>query len=685
MDFSKLDSKKLNENQSRAVQWKKDSPLLVLAGPGSGKTLVLTQRVASLIKEEPEASFCVLGLTFTTKAADEMRKRVEKYLGPESSRARLTTFHSFCAEVLRQHGSHLGLRPDFKILNQEADRLLVLNEAIQKVSLDPSYNLPGNGQTELVKVMNMVDYLLREGDDVESQSQNQGQAQSHGDMADLSLPFHDSSKKLIPQIYKSYIDTLIQKNHLDFGTLLVCCLRLFRSVPRIAKLYCTIYPYVCVDEYQDTNKVQDDLIRYLSPPKQKNNLFVVADDDQIIYQWNGASPERLEKLKRDYNMEVIQLPESFRCPAQIVEIANKLISHNGRRSPHKQPLTSAQPQPTQRDRGKGVVKCFSFSDQDEEMQWIATNIADQIKKNIFQPKDCVILTRNKKLLNFASATLKAQGLFPHLVVRKDEFQSAPLRFVHSALRLENAPQNKDQLQRLCKAFHDLSGRNIQVERVNAKSAFLAESTSLHEGALLKDFLDLAKASVTDKTRFLLKTLQEDLIDWRQYDKFSKAVLDWASKERRKERDATNGAMNELDEEIEVWNSLKDEIYRDAGQNPPPLGEFLQKLDLRSKVPEPRPNHILCLTVHLAKGREFHHVYLAGLAEDQLPSYYAIKKGDKSREMEEERRNCFVAITRVQSSLTLTCSNKYYGWRKSPSRFLTEMGIQVPAFIQPAVI
>ncbi|RMG23655.1 MAG: ATP-dependent helicase, partial [Armatimonadetes bacterium] len=328
-----LDLTKLNENQRRAVKWDK-GPLLVLAGPGSGKTLVLTMRVARLIQENPDSRFRVLGLTFTTKAADEMRDRVEQHLGPDARRARLTTFHSFCAEVLRQHGSHLGLRPDFEIITQDADRFRYLDVAIQEAGVEDMPAVNGRG------IVKMIDHLLREG---------------HDGSDDMPLPFPGTDKGWIRPVYRSYMEVLLRDNRLDFGLLLVSCLRLFRQRPRIAKHYRIVYPYVCVDEYQDTNKVQDLLLRALCP-EDGANLFVVADDDQIIYQWNGASPERLHKLRLDYGMPVIQLPESYRCPPPVIALANNLIQFNLARSPDKKALTSAL-----KERSAGAVRVCQFS------------------------------------------------------------------------------------------------------------------------------------------------------------------------------------------------------------------------------------------------------------------------------------------------------------------------------------
>ena len=290
-----LDLDSLNANQRRTVDWN-DGPMLVLAGPGAGKTLVLTTRVARLIQETPDKRFRVLALTFTTKAAEEMRRRVAHLLGPRMRRTRLTTFHGFAADVLRQHGSHFGLRPDFAILNHDEDRHLLLQDAIQDAG---HAGIPAGATAK--GLLPMVDRLLRDGHD-------------GGESQDAPLPFAAPGKEWIRPIYRAYFRRLIEGNHLDFGALLVCCLRLFRERPPIARDYRIVYPFACVDEYQDTNRVQDLLLRALYPDRN-SNLFVVADDDQAIYQRNGASPERLRRLRTDYAMEVVQLPEGDKSSA----------------------------------------------------------------------------------------------------------------------------------------------------------------------------------------------------------------------------------------------------------------------------------------------------------------------------------------------------------------------------------
>lgn len=620
----------LNVNQLKAVNWDQ-GPLLILAGPGSGKTRVLTRRVARLIRDSADARFRVLGLTFTTKAADEMRERVENLLGSSTRRARMTTFHSFSAGVLRQHGNHIGLRSDFEILARDEDRVRVIDESIRKIE---SPHMPTVGGTGVIR---MIDYLFRE---------------AYDGAENTELPFNGSPRTWIRAVYNNYLDTLIAANHLDYGALLVCCLRLFRERPRIARHYRIVYPHVCVDEYQDTNKCQDLILRYLSPV-DRSSLFVVADDDQIIYQWNGASPARLDALRNDYHMEVIQLPESYRCPAAVVELANNLIRFNIDRSSDKLALTAAGAASS-----SDPVRVCRFRDQSSEVKWVASDIL----KRAFPPRDIVVLARSTKVLESAAHALKGSGVVAYLNKSKYEMESAPLRFVYAALRLAIGPRETDQMKVMCKAFFDMTGIDVRVERAEAEG-------DAQGGSLLRGFLKIIEDEPVDNdVSIVIGALRDHLLDRLQYVEFANAVFGWY-------RDAGDGMDDEAKDEFDIWNYLVRKVSREVGKDAP-LSRFMQEMDLRPKIVPPSRDAVQCLTIHGAKGREFRHVYLIGLAEDQLPSFHATKTGANPRVLEEERRNCFVAITRTQATLTLTYADSYYGWPKRPSRFLREMGLNI---------
>jgi DNA helicase-2/ATP-dependent DNA helicase PcrA len=351
-------------------------------------------------------------------------------------------------------------------------------------------------------------------------------------------------------------------------------------------------------------------------------------------------------------MEVIQVPESYRCPPPVVVLANNLIKHNIERSPDKEPLVSAvDPEHAEE------VRVEKFADQQQEMAWVANDIATQR----VDPGQCTVLARNGKLLRAAADALREAGLSPYLVIHKNEFESGLLRFVHSSLRLANAPRDHEQLERLCTAFFHLTGIEVRPEDADVEG-------ELQGGSLLRGFVAVGETTVEEDSQpaALLCRLREQLLERLNHRDFVRETLEQFA-----------GAMTpDADEEaaeVQVWNDLERQVRQQFG-DAPTLNQFLHELDLRQKTSPPRKGDVQCLTIHLAKGKEFEYVYLVGLAEDQLPSYFAKQKGDNSRELEEERRNCFVAITRVQSTLTLTYASSYSGWAKQPSRFLSEMGV-----------
>ncbi len=632
-----LDHSALNANQQAAVAWEK-GPLLVLAGPGSGKTKVLTTRIVRLVSESPEKRFRILGLTFTTKAADEMRSRIDTMITDGRDRVQLGTFHSFAADVLRQHGSHVGFRPDFVILNQTADREAVLLDAIRECARNGI-----DTDDDDVKLLPFLDRLLdtcTRSDEVRSRVRDP-------DLADKAAA-----------LFAQYREELEKTNHLDFPCLLSKAIELLESKPAVARLLRTTYTRVCVDEFQDTNYAQYRFLRAVvgaSPP----DLFVVADDDQIIYQWNGASPERLSELRSDYKMSVVQLPANYRCPPAVIDLANKLIQNNLSRSSDKQPLVAIKVE----DRADSV-RIKGFGDAEEEMAWVAADIAG--RGNAAHPK-CVVLARTKKVLEAAAAALQAAGVTPTLNVRKDEFESVPFRWLHSVLRLANARGDREQLRRVCKAFYSIDGLDLRVEQVVASAAVTG-------GDLLRAWFDetLAKDSISDLSREYLTTLRARIVSRLDFRAFIGMSLDWF---KRITADATRDqeALGDFEAEESTWRELVQTIGDRLG-DALTLEAFLQEMDLAPKVAQPPPNATRCLTIHSSKGMEFEHVYLVGLVEDQLPSFQAVKKGAESRELQEERRNCFVAITRARESLTMTYAQAYWGWTRQPSRFLYEMGV-----------
>lgn len=622
----------LSEAQRGAVEWS-GGPLLVLAGPGAGKTEVLAARAARIIRTTPKRRFRVVGLTFTNLAAGEMKERVGLRLGGNSDRARIGTFHSLCASVLRQHGSHLGLRPDFRILHLASERARLLADALGSRApwgIQP----PPAG-----RIARNLDHLFRRVPEREAEPPGEAGVESGWD----------------GRLLRAYVSRLIRNNCMDYGSLLYCVLDLVRAQPRIAADFPIAYPQVLVDEYQDTSAIQDRILRELWPPGS-GEFFVVADDDQMIYQWNGASPERIEALREDYRMTVYPLPETYRCAPEVVDRANRLMAASPSASPRRAPLVAAA-----RDAGPGVARVKSCPDSAAEVTWVA----DDIARRSLAAGDCAVLARNGRLVEAAHREIRKAGIAAWCRAPREEFASPAIRWILAGLRLAGAPRDGAYLRLLVKALRDLGGASPSPAAVEARA-------DVENGALLAALVDDPVAATdSSPAGALIGTLRRRLVERADYRGFLRESLDLLEPEEAQVGDAAD--REETREEFRVWRSLTAQVRKQVGKDAS-LGRFLHEIDLRPLVAEPAPDEVQCLTIHQAKGKGFRHVYLIGLAEDLLPSHYAKRNGANGPQIEEERRNCFVAITRASETLTLTCAASYHGWPKSPSRFLADMGL-----------
>ena len=626
--------KKLNTNQLAAAQWD-EGPLLVLAGPGSGKTATLTARVARIVEQSRDESFRILCLTFTRKAAAEMRERLLKLVPDARDRVLLTTFHSFATDILRQHGSHFGLSPDFEIL-EESERIGLIKSVLAEKAHDLTKFLSAE------KALTAVDFLLRNV------------------TPDAQVPtlLKDSEAGQQLQIlFARYKELLKQQNCLDYGSTLYFCEELLRERPRVSKQLRTVYRYVCVDEFQDTNVAQYRVLRALAPDKDAN-VFIVGDDDQVIYQWNGASPTRVRELEQHYDLTTIQLPENYRCPPEVVALANALIVHNGERSADKKPLLSMKA-----GTGKDPIELLAFEDDQREAEGIAERVKARLLSGV-RPADVVVLARATKLLERVQRALEALSVPSHVQRRKPQFESAPLRFITSALKLALVRSDDDLASTVTKALSDCVEQDSSEEELAGFSAQLNGDQLEALGALVAD------------SNAVPEPLQEAV--WAlvrgQYAAFIQQALTYFDSVESATREGGDEQYAEYTTERRVWQSIIREIGGEDDAYSLSLGQFLQELALANKTPEAPSNSVRCLTVHSSKGLEFLHVYLVGMSEDQLPSFQSKKSGDGSREMQEERRNCFVAITRTIETLTMSYGERYNGWRKAPSRFLFEMGL-----------
>lgn len=626
--------------QSKAVLWD-EGPLLILAGPGSGKTRVLTCRIARLLKATEEKTFRVLGLTFTNKAADEMRDRVANMVPNLGDRLFLGTFHSFCADILRQHGAHLSIKPDFRIYSNDADRQEIIGEAIRRIQSE-SKDI-STSDSSLLALIDRLKTNLITPDDSEQR---------------ITDPVQ---RKKVRLVYEAYESELRTRNALDFNSLIYYTCLLFRQYPAFAKRYRTVYPYWCVDEFQDTNFAQYELLRLMATPDFKN-VFVVADDDQIIYQWNGASHKRIENFQSDFGAAVIQLPTNYRCPAEIVELANNLIANNLLRHSGKQPLDAAKPRAKS---PSDAYKVMHYDSQDAEAEGLADDIAKLHQNELAK---VVVLARNKRLLEGIRTKLSARKIKAIISQRRDEFVSAQFIWLHCVLRQANNRRDAKNFTMLCEAFSFFTGMFLDCD------ALVANARTKH-GDYLREWADVIRRDAEDEAlRRVAGEVSSKLVqssDFRGFVKFTVPWLDATMTETDSEDQTKTGV--DFVEDKRAWNEIYNQVTHTLGTDAT-LDSFLQELAMRSKEPPSEANCVTLMTIHAAKGKEFDYVYLMGLAEEILPSFQSIKKGDRSPELEEERRNCFVALTRTINILTLSYADSYYGWNKAPSRFLSEMGV-----------
>ena len=629
----------LSDIQRKAVDWD-DGALLVLAGPGSGKTRVLTCRVACLLDRSPDERFRVLALTFTNKAAHEMSSRLTTLAPGLEERADIHTFHGFCTQVLRQHGVHLGIKPDFAIYSRTTDRQAVLEDALGRAC---------------PQVDNEDRRLLPRIDALKARLVRPEQTEEWLGGGNSAPP--DEARRLA-HAYRLYEEELRRANALDFNSLIFEAHRLF-GYPAMARHYQTVYRYWLVDEFQDTNGAQYALLRRMAG-EDFRRVFAVADDDQTIYEWNGANVRRIGTLVEDFHCEVMQLPTNFRCPPPIVEAANRLVVYNARRATAKRP---AEPAQRSRSLDDQPIRCRVFETDRDEAAGIAAEIAGL---DLAERSRTLVLARTRALLESMRDALQVENVNATILNRRDDFASPEMRWLVACLKQINRPLDRRNLATLVEAFGSF------VPGCVGPSA---------GGPAPLNLDDMLSRSATDGVTYLsvwsgaaqaarLPSPAAEMVD---------LIAGLAAGELKPGStiDRILGHLesdkpdDDLRDDLSAWRRLSGEIRTAVG--PTSLDRFLQELELRSKEPVPVPGAVSLATIHGAKGLEFDTVYLIGLAEEILPSWHSVTHENGSARLEEERRGCFVAITRTKERLTLSRAQQYRGWPKQPSRFLEEMG------------
>lgn len=626
----------LNLNQQAAVD-AGDEPLLVVAGPGAGKSTVLQRRIERLLSsKEVLASYArVLAVTFTNVAADNLRARLQGSSEIIRERVEIGTFHRFAARLLQQYGSHLGLSPNFEISNGIDDRLAIFSQAVDQLLRERK--IPQPPQRALLQLISRLYETVAD-------------SASIGDVLDSSVDVDTVSA-----VFDRYADVSIQLNQLDFSLLVYLADKLLRIRPAIAKQTRSVYRYICVDEFQDTNDTQ---FRFLSSiaGSDPTGLFLLADQDQVIYQWNGATPLRLQQAKERFQLAVLELPTSYRCPLSIITAANNLISHNETRflKPHfDSALTETE----------SKINIQQFDTDSDELRWVAQSIHTLRASG---NNSCVVLARNRQILTKIIPKMSALGISAEIPVAKYEWSSPPLVMLYAILKLANQPASEKYLAMLLEAFYKITGVSLDESTLVAEAG-TEESTSLEAFAHQS-----SKRAQSTAFKDLMKYVIEQLVMRKSYRFLSSLLFTWV--EQLPPASGREAFLIDYDSEKRIWTDIE-AAHMGLQSEDLPLSEFLRQVDLSIKS-KPMTGAVPLLTVHAAKGLEFDNVFLIAAAERQFPAYQAVIAGAESYAMEEERRSFFVAITRTRKQLTITYAKQYSGYGTAPSRFIAELGVAV---------
>ena len=622
--------KDLSDSQWEAVNWCRGAgALLVLAGPGSGKTRMLTCRIARLLDESRDERFRILALTFTNKAAHELERRVKQLVPGIEYRAVINTFHSFCAQVLRQHGGHVGVKTNFAIFSRKEDRLAVLEDALRRDARRYA--------RDTSRLLHYIDRL------------KEGLVLTVDAVAELSNwpGIGPEAARLISRAYGNYEKELRRANALDFNSLLLKAYELF-GFAAIARHYQLVYRYWHIDEFQDTNKAQYRLLRRMAS-RDFRDIFVVADEDQVIYEWNGASVSRIRDFRRDFSSETKYLPTNYRCPPRIVKAANRLVSRNRKRDGMKPNTRAARRKTNGRAR---AIQWRSFRTDDAEARFIAAEIA---KLDGAARGKTAVLARARYLLEPVHEALQDRRVPSAVLKRRDDFLTPEMNWLVACLEQVNRPRDVFSFRAVVMSFDEIAGLELALEGLDSQAeAERVTSFSLWLKRVRTEALESrAEAYVSGIEKLWAKQLNWRAAAKETTDKF--------------EHDDSNP---DLQTDLTAWRQLLRKI-RERNSNVS-LDLFLQQLQMHSKEPDVPRDAVRLATIHGAKGLEFDTVYLIGMAEDILPTWRSSRRGKYSPQLEEERRSCFVAITRASQSLHLSWARRYNGRQRHPSRFLREM-------------
>ncbi len=605
----------LNEQQKKGV-FTTDGPVLLLAGAGSGKTRVLTHRIAYLIDELGVNSWNIMAITFTNKAAGEMKERVENLVGVGSDSIWVTTFHSTCVRILRRYADRIGYDNNFAIYDTD-DQKTVMKEVCKRLQID----------TKQLKERTILGAISSAKDELISPPEYEMNAAG------------DYRKQKIASAYREYQETLRKNNAMDFDDLIMKTVELFKTDQEVLASYQKRFKYIMVDEYQDTNTAQFELIRLLAAGTR--NLCVVGDDDQSIYKFRGANIRNILDFEKVYpEAVVIRLEQNYRSTQNVLDAANAVIKNN----------TGRKEKTLWTDHGNGNRIHFrQFDNAYEEAEFVADDIAGKKRNGIADYGDCAVLFRTNAQARLLEERFVVEGI-PYNVVGGVNFY-ARKEIKDLLAYLKTIDNGRDDLA--VKRIINIPKRGIGAATI----AKVQDYADLHEISFYEALCQADEVTgLTSKTAEKLKPFV-NLINV-----FRSKVDFYGIKELLEDVIETTGYVKELEasdeEDAEARIENIDELISKAAafeetHDQPTLGEFLEEVALVADIDnvEEGNNRVLLMTIHSAKGLEFSHVYMTGMEDGIFPSYMTIVSDDQG-EIEEERRLAYVGITRAKEDLTL---------------------------------
>ena len=616
-----MDISFLNQNQQQAVVHEK-GPMLVLAGAGSGKTSVLTNRIAYLIEQEISPAN-ILAITFTNKAAREMKERVTKLIGPDARYIQISTFHSFGLKILKENYEFLGYEKNFIILDSD-DTLTVVKKLMKDLNMNPKYY---NARELRSKISSAKNELI----------------------TPEKFKKQEFDEKVVT-LYKKYCEKLKAGNSVDFDDLLILPIKLFEISPSILNSYQERYQYILIDEYQDTNEAQYVFSKMLS--KKYRNIFVVGDNDQAIYAFRGANYKNILNFEKDYpDCKIILLEENYRSTKTILNAANSVIKHNKLRKDKN--LWSNNEEGDK-------IKYIKTDDEKAEGDYVVKEIK-KLKETGTSYDDIAILYRtNAQSRAMEEALLKAN--IPYRIIGSFYFYNRKeIKDLLCYLRLINNPKDDVSLSRVINVPKRGIG-NVTIANITARAE--ENNTSLFE-------------AITSGKELAFKQLIEELTKMSENKTLTEIVelvLEKSGLKQELVEEKTLESEIRL-ENLEEFKSITKNYENEYGEVS--LDDFLNEISLVSDVTEHDEgnNKVSLMTVHSVKGLEYDDVFIIGMEEGIFPHYNSIMEGTNDA-IEEERRLCYVAITRAKKKLWIINTKKrmLYGQTQvnAPSRFIDEI-------------